>query len=97
MWSQLIPIEGNSQPARYHELNAHKTSRVISQNSHSETGAPSRCAYVMLANFSNEPLAVPKATVLGVVEEISDTLVDRINPKCRSTLNVPMSWHTKYW
>ena len=65
-----IPIEG-ILPARALsrvESNAHETSRVISQSSHSETGAPCRCVYVMLSNFSNEPLVVPKATVLGVAE-----------------------------
>jgi len=44
----------------------------------------------MLANFSNEPLVVPKATVLGVAEEISESLVDRINPKCRSKSDTPV-------
>ena len=38
----------------------------------------------MLANFSNEPLVVPKATVLGVAEEISESVVDRLNPKGKS-------------
>ena len=69
-----IPIEG-ILPARTLsrvELNAKVPSRVLSQSSYLETGAPSCCAYVMLANFSNEPLVVPKATVLGVAEEISE-------------------------
>jgi len=38
----------------------------------------------MLANFSNEPLVVPKATVLGVAEEISESFVNKINPKYKS-------------
>ena len=38
----------------------------------------------MLANFSNEPLVVPKATVLGTAEEISEPLVDCINARCES-------------
>jgi hypothetical protein len=36
---------------------------------------------VMIANFSVEELIVPKATVLGVAEEITEELVDRINPR----------------
>jgi len=67
-----IPIEG-ILPARALsrvESNAHEISRVIFQSSHSETGARIRCAHVMLANFSHEPLVFPKATVLVVVEEI---------------------------
>ena len=63
---------------------------MISQSSHSETGAPSRCAYVMLANFSNETLVVPKATVLGVAEEVSETLVNKLNPKYKSELYAPV-------
>ena len=46
------------------ESNAQESSRVKSRSSHFETGVPSCCAYVMLANFSNESLVVPKATVL---------------------------------
>jgi hypothetical protein len=34
----------------------------------------------MLANFSGE-LTAPKATILGVAEEISEDLVDKINAK----------------
>ena len=75
------------------ESNAHEPSRVISQSSHSETGAPSRCANVMLANFSNEPLVVPKATVLCVAEEISASLVNKINPKCKSESDAPVKPH----
>ena len=33
----------------------------------------------MVANFSNEALIIPKATVLGVTEKISESLVDSIN------------------
>jgi len=33
----------------------------------------------MLTNFSREKLTVPKATVLGVAEEVSADLVDKIN------------------
>ena len=33
-------------------------------------------AYVMLANFSDTPLVIPKSTV---VEQVSETLVDRVN------------------
>jgi len=32
----------------------------------------------MLTNFSDEALTVPKATVLGVAEEISESVVDKI-------------------
>jgi hypothetical protein len=33
----------------------------------------------MVANFSQEALTVPKATVLGMAEEVSESLVDKTN------------------
>ena len=33
----------------------------------------------MVINFNSEELTIPKATVVGVVKEISEPLVDRIN------------------
>ena len=76
-----IPIEGIF-PARALSRvspNAPEPSRVKSRLSCSETGTTGRCACVMVANFSNEALTIPKATVLGVAEEISESLVDSIN------------------
>jgi hypothetical protein len=43
----------------------------------------------MLANFSNEPLFVPKGTVLGIAEEISEPLIDSINAGCKSDADSP--------
>ena len=36
---------------------------------------------VMVANFSDEQLIIPKTTALGVAKEITKELVDRINPR----------------
>jgi len=36
---------------------------------------------IVVANFGDEQLIIPKATVLGVADEITEELVDRINPK----------------
>jgi hypothetical protein len=44
----------------------------------------------MIANFSEEPLTVPKSTVLGIAEETSQTLVDKINPSVRSDTKLPI-------
>ena len=66
---------------------------MISRSSHGETGVHISCAYIKLANFSNEPLVVSKATILGVAEEISESLVDKINPKCKSGLDTPVKPH----
>ena len=45
----------------------------------SATRAPSSNAYAMLANFSSETLTVPKGTVLGLAEEVSEQVVNQIN------------------
>jgi hypothetical protein len=45
-------------------------------------------ASVLLANFSNEALTISKATVLGVAEEVSVSLIDRINAKGESNMNM---------
>ena len=37
----------------------------------------------MLANFSKEEIVIPKATVVGVAEEISPTLLAAINDDAR--------------
>jgi hypothetical protein len=43
------------------------------------TRARSGRAMLMIANFSEEVLTIPKATVLGVAEETTEALVERIN------------------
>jgi len=53
--------------------------RVKSQLSGKETEVPRNCVYVMVSNFTNGELVIAKATILGVVEEISEPLVDCIN------------------
>ena len=43
----------------------------------------------MITNFDNEALKVPKATVLGTAEEISENIMDKINKKGQSNFDVP--------
>jgi len=43
--------------------------------------SPNARAYVMLANFSDQALTVPKSTVLGLAEEVSEPLIDKINQR----------------
>jgi hypothetical protein len=43
----------------------------------------------MLTNFSHETLTLPKSTVLGVAEEVSEELVDRINKPEETSLESP--------
>ena len=43
----------------------------------------------MLANFSGETLIVPKATVLGIAEEVSEDILNRVNAKSVSDTKSP--------
>ena len=52
---------------------------MTSQQGRAATKPQHSCAYVMLANVSAETLTIPKATVLGVAEEVSESVVDKIN------------------
>jgi hypothetical protein len=45
--------------------------------------------HVLLANFTKETLTIPKATVLGIAEEVSEQLVDKINPGNNTDLQAP--------
>ena len=60
------------------EPSARQSTQLRSQVS-SSVGRRADRAYVVVANFSGEELNVTKATVLGVAEEVSEDLVDKIN------------------
>jgi len=40
----------------------------------------------MVANFSDKALTIPKATVLGIAEGISESMVDKIKAKSETNL-----------
>jgi hypothetical protein len=44
----------------------------------------------MITNFSDEPLTVPKSTVLGIAEEMSEALVKKINPAGECDAKLPI-------
>jgi hypothetical protein len=72
-----IPIEG-VLPARALtrvECSPSKTSPMTSRAHHKAVRSPNTSAYVMLANFSDQTLTVPKSTVLGISEEASEPLI----------------------
>jgi len=76
-----IPIEGvlSARTVTRVVLNQHHPVRRTSSPEHSATRSPNSCAYIMVANFT-ESMTLPKATVLGIAEEISESIVDKINP-----------------
>ena len=49
----------------------------------------------MLANFSDQTLTVPKAIVLGIAEEVSKPLIDRINNGKELNFESPLKPHRK--
>jgi len=44
---------------------------------------------VLLANFSKGSLTIPKATILGVAEDASESTIDRISANAKSSVNTP--------
>jgi hypothetical protein len=60
---------------------------VTSQDGHTETRVVNNSAYVTLANFSEEALDIPKATILGIAEQIPEPLVNKINAKSGTNSN----------
>ena len=79
-----IPIEG-ILPARALSR-AERPEHVTSQDDRKPTESLHNCACVMVANFSDEALTIPKATVLGIAEGISESMVDKINVKSETNL-----------
>jgi len=76
-----IPIEGVlPAPALTRVECSHgQTPPMTSQAYHMAASSPNTRAYVLLANFSDQILTVSKSTVLGISEELSDPLIDKIN------------------
>ena len=74
---------------------ANEPSEVTSEDDHTVARERNSCTYVMVANFSNEELTIPKATVLGVTAEISEAIVDRINAGNRSNSGSPTNQQRK--
>jgi hypothetical protein len=83
-----IPIEGifTALALTRVEPSARQSSPVKSQAGGKVPQRADR-AYAMLANFSRETLTVPKAAVLGVAEEVSEDLVERINAEKDPDMN----------
>ena len=87
-----IPIKG-VLPARALtrvECSPSKTARMTSRTDQKAVRSRNTSAYVMLANFSDQTLTVPKSTVLGIAEEASEPLIDRINQRKEPNSDSPL-------
>jgi hypothetical protein len=82
-----IPIEG-ILPARA-LTRVGPSARMTSQSDNRAKKSPDTRAYVMLANFSEETVVIPKATVVGLEEEVSETIVNKINSPRESDSTSP--------
>jgi hypothetical protein len=67
-----IPVEGifPAHALTRVRTNVLESSYATARADRAETGCSTDRAYVMLANFSDEKLTVPKATILGIAEEV---------------------------
>jgi hypothetical protein len=85
----MVPIHG-IHPARVlTRVQARPSRQLPSPQGRIVCEAARNCACVMVTNFSDEALTVPKATVLGVAEEMSESVVDKINTVSQSNVNTP--------
>jgi len=83
----MVPIYG-VHPARVlTRVQARPRRQLTSSQGRIVSEAARNCACVMITNFSDEALTVPKATVLGVAEGMSESVVDRINTVRQSGVN----------
>jgi hypothetical protein len=62
---------------------------MTSQDNRKPTGRLHSCACVTVANCSDEAVTIPKATVLGMVEGISECFVGKINARSETDLIEP--------
>ena len=85
-----IPIEGIFPARTLSTVNTstRQSSQQTSQCDDTITRS-ANSAYVTLANFSEETLTVPKHTVLGTAQQVSEALRDKINAGGESDVNSP--------
>jgi hypothetical protein len=76
-----IPIQGvlSALALTRVETREHDMTQLMSSPKQANTVASASSVYVMLTNFSQQELTLPKATVLGLPEKVSETLIDQIN------------------
>ena len=76
-----IPIQGVLFARALTRVGTRKRdpAQVTSPPEQANNDALASNVYMMLANVSQEELILPKSTVLGLAEEVSETLIDQIN------------------
>jgi len=76
-----IPIQGILSAHALTKVGTRErdSTQLTSPPEQANVNASANNVYVMLANFSPEKLTLHKATVLGLTEEVSEALTNRIN------------------
>jgi hypothetical protein len=82
------PIEG-ILPARAVSQVEQLERGMMSRDDRNPTETLHSCACAMLANFSDEAITIPKTTVLGIAEGISESLVGKINVRSEANSTEP--------
>jgi hypothetical protein len=73
-------VLANHSNGTHHKLSTPHSTKVTSETQgHSTYDLVPGTVLVMVANFSDEPITLPKATILGIAEEVSESLVASIN------------------
>jgi len=77
----VIPIQGILSARALTKVGTREcdSTQLTSPPEQANVDVSANNVYLMLANFSQEELTLPKATVLGLAEEVSKALIDRIN------------------
>jgi hypothetical protein len=70
----IVPIQKSKQPCVQTPGAARRASDVSQDND-----VVKAAVHVMVVNISNEDVDLPKGTVLGMAEEVSETLVATVN------------------
>jgi len=86
-----IPIMGIlfSRALSRVEPGTQEPSRVTSPGSHTVTRVSNSCVLLLLANFSDESLTIPKTTIVSLAEQIAEPLVNEINTESKSDTTSP--------
>ena len=84
-----VPIEDIFHVRAFTRVGAITHDDMTSPADYSAVRSPDTCAHVMLANFSSQSLTIAKATVLGVAEEMSESVIYRINNESESNSVAP--------
>ena len=80
-----IPVEGIFSARTLSRVKpSTRQSSHLTQRSDETVTRSANTAYVMLANFSEETLTVPKHTILGIAQQVSEELVNEINRESES-------------